>query len=70
MTQCAFSHAYRKCLFVDIQLWSCCYFTTVILSLKIQVVDQKKLQKAEAKIKAKQEKRAQDGEPINEIRGR
>ncbi|XP_020606555.1 ATP-binding cassette sub-family F member 3-like [Orbicella faveolata] len=34
------------------------------------VVDQKKLQKAEAKIKAKQEKRAQDGEPINEIRGR
>lgn len=34
------------------------------------VVDQKKLQKAEAKIKAKQEKRSQDGEPINEIRGR
>lgn len=35
-----------------------------------QVVDQKKLQKAEAKLKAKQEKRAQEGEPINEIRSR
>ncbi|CAH3134847.1 unnamed protein product [Pocillopora meandrina] len=34
------------------------------------VVDQKKLQKAEAKLKAKQEKRAQEDEPINEIRGR
>ena len=37
---------------------------------KIEVVDQRKLQKAEAKLKAKQEKRAQDDEPINEIRGR
>lgn len=34
------------------------------------IVDQKKLQKAEAKLKAKQEKRAQEDEPINEIRGR
>ena len=38
--------------------------------LLTQVVDQKKLQKAEAKLKAKQEKRAQEDEPINEIRGR
>lgn len=34
------------------------------------IVDQKKLQKAEAKLKAKQGKRTQDTEPINEIRGR
>lgn len=38
--------------------------------LFIQIVDQKKLQKAEAKLKAKQGKRTQDTEPINEIRGR
>lgn len=36
----------------------------------LQVVDQKKLQKAEAKLKAKQEKRAQEDEPISEVRGR
>ena len=35
-----------------------------------QVVDQKKLQKAEAKIKAKQDKRAQEDQTSNEIRGR
>jgi len=34
------------------------------------VVDQKKLQKAEAKLKAKQEKRTQGDEPISEIKGR
>ncbi|XP_073246367.1 ATP-binding cassette sub-family F member 3-like isoform X2 [Porites lutea] len=34
------------------------------------VVDQKKLQKAEAKIKAKQDKRAQEDQTPNEIRGR
>lgn len=34
------------------------------------IVDQKKLQKAEAKLKAKQGKRTQDTESINEIRGR
>ena len=35
-----------------------------------QVVDQKKLQKAEAKIKAKQDRRAQEDQTSNEIRGR
>ena len=35
-----------------------------------QVVDRKKLQKAEAKIKAKQDKRAQEDQTPNEIRGR
>ena len=38
--------------------------------LFFQVVDQKKLQKAEAKLKAKQEKRTQGDEPISEIKGR
>ena len=38
--------------------------------LLFQVVDQKKLQKAEAKIKAKQDKRAQEDQTPNEIRGR
>lgn len=42
----------------------------LIMSCLLKVVDQKKLQKAEAKLKAKQDKRAQDTEPINEIRGR
>lgn len=34
------------------------------------VVDQKKLQKAEAKLKAKHDKRSLDTQPINEIKGR
>ena len=44
----------------EVKYWHCLF----------QVVDQKKLQKAEAKIKAKQDKRAQEDQTPNEIRGR
>ena len=44
----------------EVKYWLCLF----------QVVDQKKLQKAEAKIKAKQDKRAQEDQTPNEIRGR